>query len=119
MPDYGPAVMMLGGIVFALSNSLVEELVFRGLLWSVLEDLFRNRTAVTVILTQGLLFGLWHWKGFPGGFSGVVLVFVWGSALGWLRHRFTGLAVPFVCHVGADLTIFIILYTLLRNNVAA
>ena len=115
IPNLPFGLMVLGSLGFALSNAFIEELMFRGVLWQVLNGFFyRNLVA---ILLQAILFGLWHWKGFPGGPSGMVLVFVWGIFLGWIRRRSGGMLGPFICHGCADLAIFWILYTiLLRGN---
>jgi membrane protease YdiL (CAAX protease family) len=115
MPDLPFMLMVMGSLGFALSNAFVEELIFRGVLWQVLTGFFQRD--LVALLLQALLFGLWHWKGFPGGPSGMVLVFVWGVILGWVRRRSGGMLGPFICHVCADLAIFWILYAiLLRGN---
>jgi membrane protease YdiL (CAAX protease family) len=113
MPDYTAALMVLAGLGFALSNGFVEELIFRAVLWEGLAETFKK--PLPVLLLQALLFGLWHWRGFPGGPSGMALVFVWGLFLGWLRLRTMGMLGPFICHVFADLTIFGILYAVLEG----
>jgi membrane protease YdiL (CAAX protease family) len=66
-----------------------------------------------IIVLQVLLFGLWHYRGFPGGLIGVILVFVWGIFLGIIRLRTSGMLFPFLAHFYADVTIFGILYMLL------
>jgi membrane protease YdiL (CAAX protease family) len=110
IPPYPPMVLVLGGLGFALSNGFVEELIFRAVLWDVLNEAFSRAIATTLV--QALFFGLWHWRGFPGGPSGMMLVFIWGLFLGWIRRRSGGMLAPFICHVCADLTIFAILAVL-------
>jgi hypothetical protein len=108
-----PLLLALGGLFFALSNGVVEELIFRGVLWDALRGAFSQ--VIAAVLVQAALFGLWHWKGFPGGPSGMTLVFVWGLFLGWIRSRSDGMLAPFISHVCADLTIFSILSILARR----
>jgi len=113
MPDYPAMFLILGGMAFALSNAFVEELIFRAVIWEALWG-FMSRSLIAIAV-QALLFGLWHWRGFPGGPSGMALVFTWGMFLGWIRRRSGGMLAPFICHVCADLTIFGILYSLAQR----
>jgi membrane protease YdiL (CAAX protease family) len=113
LPPYPPLLLALGGLIFALSNGVVEELIFRGALWDALRGTLQP--VIATVLVQAALFGLWHWKGFPGGPTGMALVFVWGLFLGWIRSRSKGMLAPFICHVCADLTIFSILSILARR----
>ena len=88
----------------------MEELAFRGVLTDGLTVLIRR--PVVVISIQAALFGLWHYKGFPGGVVGVAMVFAWGVFLGILRKRSGGMIAPLAGHICADLTIFLILFSI-------
>jgi len=113
MPRVHPGLLILGGFGFALSNALVEELIFRGILWDGLRSLLPEIAAVIVI--QSALFGILHWKGFPSGILGVALVFIWGILLGIIRQRTGGLLAPILAHIGADMTIFGILLMMVQQ----
>jgi len=113
IPRVHIGLLILGGFGFALSNALVEELIYRGILWDGLKSTVRSTAAVIII--QAGLFGLWHWRGFPGGVVGVLLVFVWGILLGIIRRRTGGMLAPILTHIGADLTIFGILLLIVQK----
>lgn len=107
IPEWAPGVLVFGGLGFAVSNAFVEEFLARAVLW----DGFRASAfrPAFVILFQALLFSIWHFHGFPGGFVGAGCVFVWSIMLGVLRHRSGGLLAPMLAHFFADFTIFLIL----------
>lgn len=111
MPDWNFGWLLLAGLGFALSNSLVEEFLARALLWEAFGNLFNRIRWVN--LAQALIFSIWHFHGFPGGSLGVLMVFVWSLALGAIRHHASGMFAPILAHFGADLTIFVILLTIL------
>ncbi|UCB46508.1 MAG: CPBP family intramembrane metalloprotease [Spirochaetota bacterium] len=113
IPSWSRPVLILGGVGFALFNSFVEELIFRGILWEGLTSSIRSNVLITIL--QALIFGLWHYRGFPGGISGVFMVFVWGIFLGLVRNRSKGMLAPMVSHFFADLAIFSILYIMLQR----
>ncbi len=95
-------------IGFAVTNATVEEVLFRGAIWQGL------RSQLPLWATIGItsvLFAILHLFGFPSGPIGMMMVFVWGIALGFLRERTRGMLAPIVAHVGADLAIFAVLAT--------
>jgi membrane protease YdiL (CAAX protease family) len=104
------AVLVFIGIpLFALFNAATEEAVYRGVLQRALA-LSGGRVWPSIGL-QALAFAALHYEaGFPNGGTGYVMVFLYGVALGYLRHRTGGLAAPILTHVLADLVIG---YTLL------
>lgn len=67
-------------IVFALSNSFVEESITRLGVVVVLKDVLKNRT---IPLISALIFGTAHYWGNPGGFLGVIVA----GFLGWLLTK--------------------------------
>jgi membrane protease YdiL (CAAX protease family) len=113
VPSWPLPLLILGGFGFALSNALVEEFMYRGVLWDGLSGGIGK--PLPVILIQAGLFGLWHFRGFPGGLVGVVMVFAWGIFLGLIRKRSRGIIAPIVSHILADLTIFFILLLLVKG----
>lgn len=102
MPVQALGGAMLTGVVFTLLNALMEELVFRGILFDALEAQWGWR--LTLVVTS-LLFGLGHLRGYPPGPAGAVLAAVFGLAMGGLRVWTRGLALPVAAHLGADATI--------------
>jgi membrane protease YdiL (CAAX protease family) len=106
IPDWHLTYVVLVGVGFSVANALLEEVVFRGVLYDALADSYG---VVATLCIQGLAFGVVHAHGFPHGVIGVVMASVYGIVLGLLRHRSGGLLAPFVAHVFADATIFGIL----------
>ncbi len=101
----------LGGLGFALLNALLEEAVFRVVLFDALDDAGPTWAA---LLVQALAFGALHLHGFPRGAIGVGLAAIYGLMLGALRVRAHGMLAVYVAHVLADITIFAILLTWVR-----
>ncbi|MBN2193895.1 MAG: CPBP family intramembrane metalloprotease [Polyangiaceae bacterium] len=110
LPSHPLPVLLLGGLGFALMNSVLEESAYRWVFQGALETTRLPPTAV--IFLQGLAFGFMHIGGFPRGTVGVVLATIYGWMLGELRYRARGMVAPFIAHVFADLTIFAILLTM-------
>ena len=112
MPRAGLGTLLLFGIIFAIVNSIVEESIYRGILYDSLGHLFKSRPLV--LLIQAAVFGLAHFsRGFPRGAIGVTLAFIYGIMLGIVRDRTKGLLAPIIFHIAADFTIFLILLGLL------
>jgi membrane protease YdiL (CAAX protease family) len=103
--------LLIGGLGFALVNAVVEEVVYRGILWEGLTGL-SGRFSVVLIL-QGLLFGLAHLWGVPNGIVGAGLAFLYGLMLGTIRLWARGLLMAVVTHVFADVVIFLILLNII------
>jgi uncharacterized protein len=95
--------LVLAGVVFSLLNAMLEELVFRGILW---EALAREWNAGVALGVTSVFFGLFHLYGYPPGPLGVVLAGLFGLALGLLRWWTGGLGLVVACHICADVTIF-------------
>lgn len=84
------AVMQLAGVA-VLVGPLLEEVVFRGLLQTLLIDILGRRFRWTAVLIAAAVFAVIHagpvsWHGWPG-------LFVLGVVLGWLYER-TGSLLP-------------------------
>jgi len=101
-------VLLIYGLLFPLFNSLFEEFISRAVLYDGFAALWKS--PAPVILVQAAVFALWHYSGFPGGISGVVMVFCWSVVLGAIRHRADGMVPVLVAHYAADLTISLILF---------
>ena len=100
----------LAGLGFAIVNAVLEEYIWRGILWDLLSRAIR--WSPLVILLQAGSFGLFHIHGFPRGWIGVGMASLYGVLLGLIRHRARGLGPPIIAHVFADLTIFVILLSM-------
>jgi uncharacterized protein len=100
--------LWVAGTVFALSNAVMEELIFRGVLQDALVSQIGRSAGVVV---QAVVFGLGHASGYPPGELGMVLAGLYGLVLGALREWSVGLGAASIAHVGADATIFAIVVT--------
>jgi membrane protease YdiL (CAAX protease family) len=112
VPQLSPFLFAAGGVGFAVSNSLAEELIFRGLVQSGF--MISGIHWGAALLIQAVLFGLWHFNGVPDGVVGSLMVFAWGAVLGMIRHRTGGVLAPIVAHICADLTILCILISIIE-----
>jgi membrane protease YdiL (CAAX protease family) len=108
IPKIPLALLLLYGLIFPILNSLFEEFMARAVLFDGFSALFEK--IVFVIILQAIIFALWHYKGFPGGIIGVIMVFIWSLFLGIIRYKSKGMLPPLVAHFFADLTIAIILF---------
>lgn len=95
--------VVLAGILFAAVNAILEELLFRGVLYDGVERQWGWKAAV---LVTAAIFGIFHVHGYPPGLFGALMAAMYGLMLGWLRHRTQGLILPILAHVFADATIF-------------
>jgi uncharacterized protein len=100
------ASLLLLGVAFAICNALLEEILFRGIFYEALDAEYGLWWAIVI---QGVIFGIVHAQGFPRGTLGVVMAGIYGVMLGWLRHFSRGLLWPFLAHIFADATIFLLL----------
>jgi membrane protease YdiL (CAAX protease family) len=93
-------------ILFPLLNAAFEEFVFRSVIFGSVASQWGNVVAVFV---SAALFGYGHMQGYPSGPTGAVLAGVFGLVIGWLRVVTGGIGLPYLVHVVADTTIFILL----------
>jgi uncharacterized protein len=106
VPNVPRWTIPFGIVAYAVLNAAFEETIWRGVLMHALEAAVgRGRLAW---LLQGIGFGLWHYAGFPGGWVGVSLATIFALMMGELRARSRGMLAPFVAHVFADVTIFLL-----------
>lgn len=112
VPDYSMGLLLLAGVGFAIGNAILEEIMFRGILWDGFEKVCKN--IIVIVLLQAVFFGIMHYNGFPRGIAGVILASIYGILQGIIRHFSKGLLAPVVSHFFADLTIFLILLKILE-----
>ena len=79
VPPWPLPWLVAAGVVFSVLNALLEEVLFRGLMF----DALRTSYGVTAtLLIQATAFGVLHFGGFPSGTIGVVLASVYGLIQG-------------------------------------
>lgn len=82
---------------------LFEEIIFRGFLFKVLSDIRGPDTAVFV---TAILFALLHLPQLWGSWAGVVLIFVVGYVLSFVRQRSNSLIPSFIIHTSYNGMLF-------------
>jgi len=99
-----PEIMILVGVGWAVLNTASEEIIYRGLLLSRLEE---NVGAPGAILLQGIIFGIAHfWTKVPLGIPGALLSFAFAISLGWLVKKTRSLSAAIYMHFWVDLALF-------------
>lgn len=98
LPKLPGGEIIVAGIIFAVLNAFLEELIFRGVLFTAIES--QVNAQMTVIITAAL-FGYGHMHGYPPGPIGAVLAGIYGLMLGWLRVFTGGLGLPVLAHIVA------------------
>ena len=106
VPRWSFPALIGAGVIFSCLNALLEEILFRGLLYDALRISYG---LASTLLIQALAFGAVHASGFPSGVVGVILASIYGLMQGGLRVYAGGLGVCWVAHVCADATIFALL----------
>lgn len=109
IPDVSLVWIVLNGLGFALFNAIAEEYLSRGMLCNGLEKIVENK--FWIIALQAIIFGIFHFQGFPGGLVGVFMVIAWSVVLGIIRYKTNGLIGVLIGHFFADVTIYFILYS--------
>jgi len=101
-----------------MANAVVEELVFRGPLQVGLQRCLADGSGparrALAVLGSAFVFGVALWQGVPSGVSGMALAFLYGLMLGVLRDRAGGLLSPWIAHIVADATIYVLLLSAVR-----
>jgi len=82
---------------------LFEEIIFRGFLFKVLSDIGGPGTAVSV---TAILFALLHLPQLWGSWAGVVLIFVVGYVLSFVRQRSNSIIPSFIIHTSYNGMLF-------------
>ena len=103
VPDWHWTLLIPGVLLFSLLNAAVEEVVYRGV---VMDALDQSIGAGTLSLVgQAAAFGVFHIIGFPRGWIGVGLAFVFGIMMGLIRRLSGGLLAPWAAHVCTDVVV--------------
>src|SRR5262249_37753989 len=82
---------------------LFEEIIFRGFLFKLLSYISGTGTAVSV---TAILFALLHLPQLWGSWAGVVLIFVVGYVLSFVRQRSNSIIPSFIIHTCYNGTLF-------------
>jgi len=90
-------------LLFSLTNSLAEELIFR---FGIVGGLSHHYPKLTILIVSALLFGLPHYFGFPNGFIGVLMSGVLGYILCKATIETNGLSIAWSIHFIQDVIIF-------------
>jgi len=90
-------------LLFSLTNSLTEELIFR---FGIVGGLFSHYPKLTILIISAMLFGLPHYFGFPSGFTGVLMSGVLGYILCKVTIETKGLSIAWTIHFVQDIIIF-------------
>lgn len=95
-------VFGVGAILFGLISPIVEEIVFRGLVFNRMR---RYYPAATAIIVSGVLFGAYHGnlvQGLYGGCMGILLAYTY--------ERMKSFFFPCLFHAAANLTVYTLTY---------
>ncbi len=101
-------------ILFSLTNSLSEELIFR---FGVIGNLADQYSKMTILLVSALLFGLPHYFGNPGGAVGVIMSGILGYILCKATLETRGLSVAWSIHFVQDVIIYLAIFMMNVKNV--
>lgn len=110
LPEGSLGYLILMGVAFAGLNAAVEELIFRGMLWNGLEKIQFSMDWIIVI--QAVIFGLSHFWGLPGGWTGVLMTFVMALFFGYVRVKTGGILGVILVHFGLNLAQYFMLLSL-------
>jgi membrane protease YdiL (CAAX protease family) len=113
VPKWNVLLLILGGLLFSMVNAAVEEGAYRGVIMDALDRSIGCGTAPLIF--QAAAFGTLHIHGFPRGWIGVGLAFVFGLLMGLTRRRGEGMLAPWIAHVCADIIIVGIVVILART----
>ncbi len=94
-------------LLFAFTNSLAEELIFR---FSIIGGLFNQHSKLSIMILSAVLFGLPHYFGQPSGIIGVLMAGVLGYVLSKVTYETKGLAIAWAVHFVQDVIIFMALF---------
>lgn len=100
-----PLQALAPALVFAVANSILEEVVYRGAMRAWLARSIGSKGAIGV---QAVIFGLAHiGPGITGSVLPVVIAMTGvGVVAGWVTVRTRSLFVPIAAHVAADVALY-------------
>ena len=112
-PFFGPLPIRTGhllaivpALLFAVSNGVMEEVIYRGALQAWVA---RTARIAPAIVAQAIVFGLAHGasQDFVGSPLPVVALMIAGGAVaGWIVVRTGSLAIPIALHVAVDIPLY-------------
>ena len=97
----GQWLLMALGIFFFIA--LPEEVLFRGLIFNILQRIIRGYGPWPALILSSVIFGLSHLNNPPGDWRYVLLATMAGVAYGWAYLRTGSLLAPSYCHALVDL----------------
>lgn len=101
-------LIILTGMIFALTNSFFEESVFRGFLQNVFSD--SAKSDKIGLICQAIVFAFFHFskEAIPSGWTGVFLTFLFALFVGYSVIKTRGIFFACIIHFIADLGVFYI-----------
>lgn len=93
-------------LLFALTNSFSEEIIFR---FGVIAGLEKNVSKLSICIISAILFGLPHYFGNPSGPIGVLMAGVLGYILCKATIETRGFSIAWMIHFFQDVIIFLAL----------
>ena len=97
----GQWLLMSLGIFFFIA--LPEEVLFRGLIFNILQRVIRGHGPWPALIISSIIFGLSHLNNPPGDWRYVLLATMAGIAYGWAYLRTGSLLAPSYCHALVDI----------------
>lgn len=99
-----PALLLITGLAIAALNSLIEEAIYRGILYDAIER--AGFGAWIAVAIQAVAFGTFHLNSNEPGLVGVAMTAVLGLVLGILRRVSGGLIAPYILHFALDIGVY-------------
>lgn len=94
-------------VLFAFTNSLAEELIFR---FGMVGGLLNHYPKLMIMILSAILFGLPHYYGWPSGFAGIIMSGMLGYILCKATIETKGLSIAWLIHFVQDIIIFTALF---------
>ena len=89
-------------LLFSISNSLSEELIFR---FAIIGGLFGEIPKIWIPILSALSFGIPHYFGLPNGFIGVFMASFLGYILCKISYETKGIGIAWLFHFIQDIII--------------
>lgn len=96
--------IVLGFFVICISAPIMEEILYRGILYRALVK--SKLSSVSIILISSIVFTLVHTQ---YGLVDLAVVLILGIYLGWVRYKTNSLVVPIVCHAAINSTSYLMI----------
>lgn len=92
----------VGIIVYGLISPLVEEAIFRGIIFNRMKRVFPR---ILAIIVSAMLFGMFH-----GNFIQGLYGFLMGLLMVWFYDRYKHFGAPVIIHIVANISVFVLDY---------